>query len=72
MPFIGFALALSTFVGVLLGLFIADVLKNSDASACALVIGGWFYFFITLWKVMSLGHFGRGITPLEPGEAGIY
>lgn len=59
MKFIGFALAGSTVVGVIIGVIIADLIKNSDASATALVAGGWCYFGVTCWKVLHLGHYGR-------------
>jgi hypothetical protein len=61
MPYIGLALGGSTVVGVVGGLIISDAIKNSDASATGLVIGGWCYFAVTAWKVMHLGHYGRGM-----------
>ncbi len=60
MPFIGKALAGSCAIGVIIGLIISDAIKNSDASATGLVVGGWIYFATTLWKVTRLGHYGRG------------
>jgi len=60
MGYIAQSLAISTVVGVVLGLAIADGLQQNDAAATGLVLGGWCYFALTMWKVMRLGHFGRG------------
>ena len=63
MSYIALSLAASTVIGVIIGVIISDVIKNSDASATGLVVGGWVYFVLTMRKVMSLGHFGRGNFP---------